>query len=188
MTPAATSKQQPLAVAQAKVIRADGSVEYHISKPQVHGLNLRGRLWAWRAVRRLKRERRGRHGPAVALVLTVFTTTGKAWAVDKLQDEANAIPASKYCAWGTGSTPEAAGNTTLHVEANEGRALGVLSQPAADVDRLVATLTANATKNITECGRFTASSGGTMTQRSLFTAIPMVLNDRIEFTQDLQVT
>lgn len=123
--------------------------------------------------------------------MAIFTTAGKAWVVDKIQEEpaGATMPLMKWVAWGTGATAEAVGNTALATEASEARVVGVLSQPAADVDRCVGTITASGTKTITECGRFNQLAvGGTMLVRSLFTGIPMVSGDRIEFTQDLQVT
>lgn len=123
--------------------------------------------------------------------MAVYTTTGKQWAIDKLQDVApNSNSKMEYQGWGTGATAEAVGNTTLATEASEARALGTLSQPAADTDRLVATQTATSGKTITEIGRFNQStvSGSVMQQRALFTGLPLLTNDRIEGTQDLQQT
>lgn len=123
--------------------------------------------------------------------MSVLTTAGKQWIIDKIQEEpvGAALTLMKWVAWGTGATAEAVGNTSLATEASEARVVGVLSQPAADTDRCVATITAAGTKTITECGRFNQLAvGGTMQQRSLFTGIPVVSGDRIEFTQDLQAT
>lgn len=128
-------------------------------------------------------------GKLIAL-FAIVTTTGKAWIIDKIQEEPGGIlTVMKWVAWGTGATAEGVGNTALATEASEARVVGVLSQPAADTDRCVGTITANGAKTITECGRFNQLAvGGTMICRSLFTGIPMVLNDRIEFTQDVQAT
>lgn len=122
--------------------------------------------------------------------MAVFTTTGKQWFIDKVQDVAPSSNAKQeYQGWGTGATAEAVGNTALATEAAEARALGVLSQPAADTDRLVATQTATSGKTITEIGRFNQLAvGGIMQQRALFTGLPLLTNDRIEGTQDLQQT
>lgn len=129
---------------------------------------------------------------AIIASFAVFTTTGKQWYVDKVQDVAPLSNAKQeYVAWGTGATAENVSNTALATEASEARVLGTLSQPAADTDRLVGTLTANAGKTITESGRFNKSASGAgevMQQRALFTGIPLLLNDQIQFTHDLQVT
>jgi len=121
--------------------------------------------------------------------MAIVTTAGKGWAVDKVQEEpaGAALTLMKWIAWGTGAAAEAVGNTALSTEASEARVVSVLSQPAADTDRSVGTITANGTKTITECGRFNQLAvGGILYVRSLFTGIPMVSGDRIEFTQDVQ--
>lgn len=106
-----------------------------------------------------------------------------------MQDVApNSNSKMEYVAWGTGSAAEAVGNTALDTEAAEARTLGTLSQPAADTDRLVGTITATGSKTITESGRFNQSSGGVMQQRALFTGIPVVSADQIQFTHDRQQT
>lgn len=124
--------------------------------------------------------------------MAVFTTAGKQWVIDKVQDVAPLSNAKQdWIAWGTGATAEAAGNIALATEASEARVQGVLSQPAADTDRCVATLTAAAGKTITESGRFNKSAAGAgevMQQRALFTGIPLLTGDRIEFTHDFQQT
>lgn len=125
--------------------------------------------------------------------MAVLTTTGKAWIVDKLQDVAPLSNAKQeWQGWGTGATAENVSNTTLATEASEARVQGVLSQPAADTDRLVATQTASGAKTITELARFNTSTKGgggeVMLQRALFTGLPLLAGDRIEGTQDLQVT
>lgn len=125
--------------------------------------------------------------------MAVLTTSGKAWMIDKIQDVAPISNArQEFGGWGTGSTAEAVGNTTLATEASEARQTGVLSQPAADTDRIVFTHTANGAKTITEGARFnTLTKGGAgevMQQRALFTGLPLLLNDRIEQTHDTQQT
>lgn len=125
--------------------------------------------------------------------MTVYTTTGKAWVVDRCQNvELPAASLMTRVAWGTGSTAENVSNTTLHIEASEARTVGTLSQPAADTDRVVGTITANGTKTITEAGRFNvttpAAANEVMLERALFTGIPLLVGDSIQFTFDLQQT
>lgn len=125
--------------------------------------------------------------------LRVFTDAGRAWITMKLQEETANAATMKWVAWGTGAASEAVGNTALATEASEARTVGVLSRVtgtvANDTDRCVGTITANGTKTVTECGRFNQLAvGGTMLMRFLFTGIPVVLNDQIQFTQDLKVT
>lgn len=120
-----------------------------------------------------------------SIMLTIVTTAGKQWYVDKVQDVAPLTNAKQqYVAWGTGSAAEAVGNTALDTEASESRVLGTLSQPAADTDRLTGTITADGSKTITESGRFNASTSGVMQQRALFTGLPLLADDSIIFDHD----
>lgn len=93
-----------------------------------------------------------------------------------------------FIGWGTTNTAEAVGDVQLAAEASETRVTGVLSQPTAETDRLVGTITANGTKTIVEVGRFNKIDNGAgrqMQQRHVFTGIPLLLNDAIQFTLDL---
>ncbi len=125
--------------------------------------------------------------------MTVYTTTGKAWVVDRCQNvELPAASLMNVLGWGTGATAEAVGNTALATEASENRTTGTLSQPAADTDRVVGTIVATGTKTITEAGRFNITTKGganeVMLERALFTGIPLLVNDSIQLTFDLQQT
>src|SRR3989338_435380 len=117
---------------------------------------------------------------------TVLTTVGKQWMVDKLDDTVSTDPV--WVAWGTGAGTAAVGDTTLFTEASEARVSGTQSQPAADTNRVVATITANGAKTITNAGNFTDSSGGTLIVKGDFTGIVLALNDQIQFTIDVQIT
>lgn len=131
---------------------------------------------------------------ALTQLQAVFTNAGKAWVVLKNQSVApNSNATMQWIAWGTGSSAENATQTALATEASEARVVGTLTQvtttQTGDTDRCVGTLTANGSKNISEAGRFNQLAvGGTMLMRALFTAIPVILNDQIQFTLDLQVT
>lgn len=72
-----------------------------------------------------------------------------------------------YIAIGTGTTAAAISDTTLGTES--ARALGTLSNPDANTLQIVYTFPAGtATGAITEAGLFSASSGGTMLARQVF--------------------
>ncbi len=117
-----------------------------------------------------------------------LTTAGREWVIDKLQDVAPASNAKQVAlAWGTSTTAEAIGDTALIAEASEARVTGTLSQFTTTTDRLVGTITANATKTIAEAGRFnsTTPAGSILQQRHVFTGIPLVTGDQITFTVDL---
>jgi len=122
---------------------------------------------------------------------TVFTTVGKAWLIDKLDDTVSTV--GDWIGWGTGAGTAAIGDTTLFTEDSGGspayaRIQGAKSQPAADTKRVVSTITANAAKTITNAGLFTASAAGTLIVKGDFTGIVLATNDQIQFTIDLQVT
>lgn len=117
----------------------------------------------------------------------IFTDAGEGIVVDIL-DSTVGVPASWYVAWGTGAGTAAKTDTTLFTEASESRVAATLSQPTADTNRFVATITANGTKTITNAGVFSASSGGTCLLKSDFTGIALVSGDQIQFTFNLQFT
>jgi hypothetical protein len=119
-----------------------------------------------------------------------LTTEGRGWVIDKLQNVApltNAMMTS--IGWGTGTTAENVTDSALVTEASEARVTGTQSQPTATTDRLVGELTAAGTKTIAEVGRFNtltkADANEILLQRHVFTGIPLLANDRIEFTLDL---
>lgn len=119
-----------------------------------------------------------------------LTTTGRQWVIDRLQNvELPAAGLMQFIGWGTGSTAEAVGDVDLTTQASEARVTGVLSQPTATTDRVVGTITADGSKSIAEVGRFNVLTKGAanqqMQQRHVFTAIPLVLSDQIQFTLDM---
>ncbi len=118
---------------------------------------------------------------------TVYTQAGEELVVDML-DETVVCPTDWYVAWGDGGGGAVKGDTTLTVEESEARVVGTATQPSADINQWVATLTANATKTIDEAGLFSASTSGTMLIRGDFTGIALTSGDKIEFTITLEQT
>ncbi len=116
-----------------------------------------------------------------------LTTVGREWVVDKLQDVApNTNAKMAWIAWGTGTTAEAVGDTALVTAAAEARQAVTQTQPTATTDRAVATITSAGTQTIAEVGRFNQLAvGGVMLQRHVFTGVPLVASDSIQFTLDL---
>src|SRR3990172_3058426 len=106
---------------------------------------------------------------------TVLTTVGKQWMVDKLDDTVSTDPV--WVAWGTGAGTAAVGDTTLFTEATEARVAATKSQPAADKNQWLATITADGAKTITNAGVFTATSGPTLIVKGDFTGIALDLGD-----------
>lgn len=136
-----------------------------------------GRLYVTKIHADGRRERLG-------LVSTkVVTDSGVAYLVDALQG----ITEPENLRWhgcGTGTTAESAAQTTLVTETGS-RVQGSLAENAANVFQTVATINFTSSLAITEHGVFSASSGGTMLDRSVFSAVNVVNGDAIEFTYRL---
>lgn len=117
---------------------------------------------------------------------TVFTTVGKAWAIDKLDETLQTT--GDYIGWGTGAGTAAVGDTTLFTEAAEARVVATRTQPSADTIRWVSTIVSASGQTITNAGNFTASSAGTLIVKGDFTGIVLATGDQIQFTINLQQT
>lgn len=83
---------------------------------------------------------------------------------------------------GTGTTAEAAAQTALVTPTGIARVSGAQSNPAGGQYRTIATITYNNTFAITEHAVLSASTGGTMLDRSVFSAVNVVNTDSIQFT------
>ena len=121
---------------------------------------------------------------------TVYTSAGEAVVVDLIDgtssthlDNTNA-----KVAWGTGAGTADKADTTLFTEATEARVAVTTSQPAADKNQWVGTITADGAKTITNAGLFNSASGATMIVKGDFTGIVLALGDKIEFTISLEQT
>ena len=126
----------------------------------------------------------------------VVTDAGVAYIVDDWDGGSNTIDLFNYHGCGTGVGAEAAGDTALGTESTTAlnpdntRATGTKSQPAAHQMRTVGTVTFDAGAAITEHGIFTqaATGGGTLLDRSVFSAINVVSADSIQFTYTLSLS
>jgi hypothetical protein len=102
--------------------------------------------------------------------------------VDALQ-AATYINTFKYHDSGTGTGSEVAADTTLGTPCGEARDSGTqVEGTTANVYKSVATHTYAGTFAITEHGLFSASSSGTLMDRTKFSAINVNSGDKIEFT------
>ena len=121
---------------------------------------------------------------------TVYTQVGEEVVVDLIDgiSSTHLDAANAKVAWGTGAGTAAKGDTTLFTEASEARVAAVISQPAADKNQWVATITADAGKTITNAGLFNAASGATLVIKGDFTGIVLASGDKIEFTITLEQT
>lgn len=127
--------------------------------------------------------------------MRVVTTTGVNYIVDAFQNSAE-LENLKYHGIGTGTNAEAAGDTALQTELttqyspDSTRATGTTTEGAsANIYRTVGTNTVDATVAITEHGILSQAStgGGTLLDRSVFSAINMVSGDGLQTTYDLTV-
>lgn len=88
---------------------------------------------------------------------------------------------------GTGVGAEAIGDTALGTDSAVSRVSGTQSNPSANVFRSVATMAYVSTLAISEHAVFSASTSGTMLDRSVFAAINVVSGDSVQFTYSLTI-
>ncbi len=128
----------------------------------------------------------------------VVTTAGVTKVVDALRNnDVATIALFKFHGMGTGTTAEAIGDTALVTEltteyvTNSTRPTGTQTNNGATVYQTVATVTLDSgTPAITEHGVFSASSAGTLLDRSVFSAVNLVgsNSDAIQFTYNLTIS
>lgn len=119
----------------------------------------------------------------------VVTTAYVNLLIDELQSSQAAHSTFLYHDSGTGTTAEAAGDTGLLTKVETGRATGTQTEGASsNIYRSVGTISYTATHAVTEHGLFNASSGGTLMDRTVFSAINVVNGDSIQFTYELTAT
>lgn len=122
----------------------------------------------------------------------VITDAGVAFLVDAWQNILEP-EIMKYHGVGTGTTAEAVGNTALVTESTTAlnpdstRGTGTLTEGATgNIFRSVGTTTFDASAAITEHGLFSqsATGGGTLFDRSVFSAINVISGDSIAWTYE----
>jgi hypothetical protein len=126
----------------------------------------------------------------------VITTAGVTFLRDDFNNGAQDISNMNFHGCGTGTTAEAVGDTALVTESTTAlnpdstRATGTRSTPAANQFQTVGTVTFDASAAITEHGIFNqaATGGGTLWDRSVFSAINVASGDSIQFTYVLTLT
>lgn len=119
----------------------------------------------------------------------VVTDAGVAFLVDDWDDNTTDLTTFNYHGCGTGTTAENASDTGLVTESttilnpDSTRATGTKSQPAANQLRSTGTVTFDGSGAITEHGIFSqaATGGGTLWDRSVFSAINVASGDSISF-------
>lgn len=126
----------------------------------------------------------------------VITDAGVAFLVDDWDNNGQDISTMNFHGCGTGTTAEAVGDTALQTESTTAlnpdstRATGVRSQPAANQYRSVGTLTFDAAAAVTEHGLLSqsATGGGSLWDRTVFSAINVGSGDSIQFTYTVTFT
>lgn len=125
----------------------------------------------------------------------MVTDAGVQYIVDAFQNLLE-VENFKYHGIGTGAGAEAVGNTALSTELttqynpDNTRATGSLTEGAsANIFRTVGTNTVDSAVSITEHGIFTqaATGGGTLLDKTLFTAVALGIGDSLQSTYDLTV-
>lgn len=116
----------------------------------------------------------------------LVTDAGVGFLVDAFQNLTE-IENFNFHDCGTGVGAEAVGNTTLGTPFGGSRVSGTQTEPAANQYRTTATIPFTGTLAITEHGLFSASSSGTLWDRSVFSAINVVNGDSIQFQYTLTV-
>ena len=89
---------------------------------------------------------------------------------------------------GVGTTAENVTDTAMETTDGESRATGNQTNPTSPTYRSVGTISYTTTKAITEHGVFSQSTGATLMDRSVFSAINVVNGDSIQFTYTLTLT
>lgn len=120
----------------------------------------------------------------------VVTDAGVAFLVDDWDDGSESITLMNYHDSGTGAGGESASDTALTTQAGPTtRATGTKSQPSANILRSVGTISYTSTLAIIEHGLFDQSAqGGTLWDRTEFSAINVVNGDSIQFTYNCTLT
>jgi hypothetical protein len=129
--------------------------------------------------------------------LRVVTTAGVNFIATRLTDANTSIGNFDFHGFGTGGTAEASGDTALVTElttqyaVDNTRPTGTPSNPSGNVYQSVGTLSPDTggTIAITEHGLFSASSGVTLLDRSLFSAVNLVAgSDSLQATYQLTLS
>lgn len=88
---------------------------------------------------------------------------------------------------GTGTGAESITDTALGTPIGSTRVAGTQSNPSGQVYQSQATLSYTTTNAVTEHGIWTASTSGTLWDRSVFSAINVINGDSIQFTYQLTI-
>ena len=121
---------------------------------------------------------------------TVYTSAGEVVVVD-LIDGTSAVhldATNGKIGWGTGAGTATKADTALFIESAEARVAATVTQPTADKNQWVATITSASSQTITNAGLLNAASAGNLIVHGDFTGIALASGDKIEFTISLEQT
>lgn len=125
------------------------------------------------------------NGEVVRDIDNLVVTAGKAYVASRMKNTADA--AMSHMAIGSGTTAAAAGQTALVTEL--GRVSLTSSTVSSNVITYVASFAAGTgTGAVTEAGIFTASSGGTMLCRTVFSVVNKGSADSMTITWTVTVS
>jgi hypothetical protein len=119
-------------------------------------------------------------------VASLVPNQGKAVITGRLIGTTPAQAEPRYLGWGTGAVAGSASSTDVSTPASEARVTGVSSRVTVtqtnDTHQVIGTITADATKTITNVGLFDAPSGGQL--YAIFDGFSQALEagDAIQFT------
>lgn len=126
------------------------------------------------------------------MTASIFLTTGINYLTDKLDNTYST--ATYWGSWGTGGSgtggTATAGDTDLKAEATESRQTCVMSQPSANINQFLYTMTNQKAggKTVEEAGIFLASGTGgsaTMIIRISHGSVAVATGDAIQYTVQL---
>jgi len=160
-------------VAQKKILNQEGEALLASGIGLEELANTRSELWI--------PDRSGKRVIKDKCVTTAFVD----FVVDQLQTETSAFGDFKYHEMGLGTATEDAANTALQTTTGIARVAGTQTETDHDTYKSVATITADASEAITEHGLFNTSTGGTMMDRTVFSAINVVSGNQVEFTFEI---
>lgn len=107
--------------------------------------------------------------------------------VDNLISETTAFGDYKYHDSGQGTNAESPSDTTLQTPCGISRATGSQIEGGETYEyKSVGTITYDGSYAVTEHGLFNNTTGGTLMDRTVFTAVNVQNNDQIEFTFTIQ--
>lgn len=117
----------------------------------------------------------------------VVTTAWAEFVVDQLQTETSEFGDFKFHDSGVGSTAENVTDTDIETTDGESRATGTQTESSSVIYESVGTITYTSTKAIVEHGLFSQSTGTTLMDRTVFSAVNVVNTDSISFTYDITI-